>query len=697
MNMYLAHTPVQELWCFDRITLADANVNKKTAPKNSGGVLSGGSGVVLCSWCGRVCTSGGRRGTSAFQLPTTSGDRHFCSEVCFTQCRRASFKKSKVCDWCRHVRPTVTYVDFTDGDHQLQFCSDKCLNQYKMQIFCRETEAHLQMHPHLNDLKPASSSGLITPDLWLRDCSQNSEVDSGPEGDNQIESPTSPAPATSPSASSEPTEPVNLSTQANTRGDSHRLSPPLGRRSPLSMRHTSSRASEVLSPGPPPAPRYGRPRLRDRRESLRDVGRPRSVRASLQLAHTANHDTDKLDEQIRLPAIRVRQLEAPQQQDQVPIDRDMSDSIGLSGDNSNEVSSPHPSSQPPALSLGGLGGGLGGLLPMVGGAPLLMPHMLPPDLPRTPLLPHLLLQHPELLRPPPLRHPLLQAPPAPAPPTPAPPTVPPPAPGQVKVQKSLLPPVTVLIPCPIPIPIPIPIPFPLPVPITNKTEGTESRPTVVPAKETVGRHRTTPRKESNRAGSVITGPIGASGNSNSSNSQSITAAAQPNPPPTTSSSSSSESERNTLPRPDRERRSILRYTSDVYEINGMFLPKDSTWEAPEPLHLRRALVGESGHAAPYEYKSDFDSHGISRSPSPETREDSKEALSSLTKMRDEDSNAPKKLLDEENDINMTGADTTKFRSSTPTTISSPSSSSGRKRHTTSEHQQPLPKKKHLLV
>lgn len=54
--------------------------------------------------------------------------------------------------------------------------SDKCLNQYKMQIFCRETEAHLQMHPHLNDLKPASSSGLITPDLWLRDCSQTSEA-----------------------------------------------------------------------------------------------------------------------------------------------------------------------------------------------------------------------------------------------------------------------------------------------------------------------------------------------------------------------------------------------------------------------------------------------------------------------------------------------------------------------------------------
>lgn len=89
---------------------------------SGGGASIGATGLVLCSWCGRVCGGGGQRGSSAFQLSTTSGELHFCSEVCFTQCRRASFKKSKVCDWCRHVRPTVTYVDFTDGDHQLQFC-----------------------------------------------------------------------------------------------------------------------------------------------------------------------------------------------------------------------------------------------------------------------------------------------------------------------------------------------------------------------------------------------------------------------------------------------------------------------------------------------------------------------------------------------------------------------------------------------
>ena len=105
----------------------------------------------------------------------------------------------QVCDWCKHVRHTVNFVDFQDGEVQLQFCSEKCLNQYKMNIFCTETQEHLkQIQSHLNEerknaaLSPggASSSSLsskgvseaasassaakktddnilITPDLWL--------------------------------------------------------------------------------------------------------------------------------------------------------------------------------------------------------------------------------------------------------------------------------------------------------------------------------------------------------------------------------------------------------------------------------------------------------------------------------------------------------------------------------------------------
>ncbi|KAL3216129.1 hypothetical protein MRX96_033153 [Rhipicephalus microplus] len=139
---------------------------------------------ILCAWCQKV-------GMKLFTLRTTTGSKAFCSELCFTQCRRASFKKNKVCDWCKHVRHTVNYVDFQDGEQQLQFCSDKCLNQYKMNIFCRETQAHLQMHPHLQDAAAACkvASGLITPDLWLRDCksSQQSGASNGHDGSSERE------------------------------------------------------------------------------------------------------------------------------------------------------------------------------------------------------------------------------------------------------------------------------------------------------------------------------------------------------------------------------------------------------------------------------------------------------------------------------------------------------------------------------
>ncbi|XP_053201592.1 sine oculis-binding protein homolog A-like isoform X2 [Panonychus citri] len=94
------------------------------------------NGHVLCAWCQKI-------GSKVFSLRTHNGFKAFCSELCFAQCRRASFKKNKVCDWCKHVRHTVNYVDFHTGEQTLQFCSDKCLNQYKMNIFCRETQAHL--------------------------------------------------------------------------------------------------------------------------------------------------------------------------------------------------------------------------------------------------------------------------------------------------------------------------------------------------------------------------------------------------------------------------------------------------------------------------------------------------------------------------------------------------------------------------
>lgn len=121
-----------------------------------------------CGWCKRVISIG------SSEFSATSEGMKFCSESCFSQSRRSAYKQKKTCDWCKHIRHAVRYVDFQDGASQLQFCSDKCLNQYKMQIFCKETQAHLDLNPHLKDAGKASNENLITPDLWMRNCRSRS-------------------------------------------------------------------------------------------------------------------------------------------------------------------------------------------------------------------------------------------------------------------------------------------------------------------------------------------------------------------------------------------------------------------------------------------------------------------------------------------------------------------------------------------
>ncbi|XP_050308980.1 sine oculis-binding protein homolog [Anthonomus grandis grandis] len=112
-----------------------------------------------CGWCGKSIEENNS---------VVSATAAFCSELCFSQSRRASFKRNKTCDWCRHSHHTVSYVELQDNSTQLQFCSDSCLNQYKMHIFCRETQAHLELHPHIHE--GDSSGNLITPDLWMKNC-----------------------------------------------------------------------------------------------------------------------------------------------------------------------------------------------------------------------------------------------------------------------------------------------------------------------------------------------------------------------------------------------------------------------------------------------------------------------------------------------------------------------------------------------
>lgn len=78
----------------------------------------------------------------------------------------------QVCDWCKHVRHTKEYLDFGSGEERLQFCSTKCLNQYKMDIFYREARAALitssPNRPNQEGRADAIVTGqkLLTPESW---------------------------------------------------------------------------------------------------------------------------------------------------------------------------------------------------------------------------------------------------------------------------------------------------------------------------------------------------------------------------------------------------------------------------------------------------------------------------------------------------------------------------------------------------
>ncbi|XP_054910514.1 sine oculis-binding protein homolog isoform X1 [Poeciliopsis prolifica] len=130
---------------------------------------------IVCVWCQK-------EGVKRYSLCMGSELKSFCSEKCFAACRRAYFKRNKardedlhvetspqrphpedsprlvlkmntsvrslspvpqVCDWCKHIRHTKEYLDFGSGEERLQFCSIKCLNQYKMDVFYREARAAL--------------------------------------------------------------------------------------------------------------------------------------------------------------------------------------------------------------------------------------------------------------------------------------------------------------------------------------------------------------------------------------------------------------------------------------------------------------------------------------------------------------------------------------------------------------------------
>ncbi|XP_068087351.1 sine oculis-binding protein homolog isoform X2 [Hyperolius riggenbachi] len=83
-----------------------------------------------------------------------------------------AYARMWVCDWCKHIRHTKEYLDFGDGERRLQFCSAKCLNQYKMDIFYKETQANLPaglcntLHPPPDSKAEGTGVQLLTPDSW---------------------------------------------------------------------------------------------------------------------------------------------------------------------------------------------------------------------------------------------------------------------------------------------------------------------------------------------------------------------------------------------------------------------------------------------------------------------------------------------------------------------------------------------------
>ncbi|XP_071018711.1 sine oculis-binding protein homolog B-like isoform X3 [Oncorhynchus clarkii lewisi] len=181
---------------------------------------------IVCVWCQK-------EGVKRYSLCMGTELKSFCSEKCFAACRRAYFKRNKardedlhvgerspqhtpadnsprlvlnsggarslspvpqVCNWCKHVRHTKEYLDFGAGEERLQFCSTKCLNQYKMDVFYREARATLTSSSPgrpTQEGRPESTGGvqnqkLLTPESWSSNAGDVRGTTRSPKGQTPI-------------------------------------------------------------------------------------------------------------------------------------------------------------------------------------------------------------------------------------------------------------------------------------------------------------------------------------------------------------------------------------------------------------------------------------------------------------------------------------------------------------------------------
>lgn len=303
-----------------------------------------------------------------------------------------------------------------------------------MNIFCKETQAHLQLHPHLKEHAvasgqgrvagaaggPSSSSGstLITPDLWMRDCRSESPESAKSQSPERLPSPIIEITTPTPGRDSPPSSPY---LDDDMKPTNLTLSPKP--KPPLSLENANHRMSKKIN-------------------GLRARKGARSKRSS------------RISAPIVTPQVEVSAVNA---------------NINSSSPRSSNSGSPPKNPPPPTM------------IPPMPPYPLPPSHLLPPDHPlhRPPFLspgffppPHVLAEfaarfpmprhqmrkpHPPNTLPPllPLNRHMHIPPPMnfPAPPQPPPPLPP-----------SLLPPPTLMVPYPVLIPIPIPIPILIPIP-----------------------------------------------------------------------------------------------------------------------------------------------------------------------------------------------------------------------------------------
>ncbi|XP_029972822.1 sine oculis-binding protein homolog A isoform X2 [Salarias fasciatus] len=401
---------------------------------------------IMCAWCQKV-------GVKRYSLSMGSELKSFCSEKCFAACRRAYFKRNKlgyirnyaardddglggklpqhsftqdtprlvfktnsdvlVCDWCKHIRHTKEYLDFGAGERRLQFCSAKCLNQYKMDIFYKETQAALPGalcnpgHGASGEGKPECSGGvqLLTPESWgtpLTDLRRKAPSPGGPSGTCTL--PLSTSSATSPSDTAAVCSPSSSSSAKIPTPRPHEsptLPPP-----PVPTLHPSV----GVPPGSPPM-----------------VMTPRGP--------------------MPLPLFMEHQM---MQQIRPPFLRPSAHPAGPNSPLSNPII-PGIGPPPPPRTLGPASS------PMH--RPLLSPHVHPSSNPNPGMMP----PHPGLHMPglPPFP-PVNMMPNGPIP-------LPPMMNFGMPSLAPLVPPPTLLVPYPVIVPLPVPIPIPIPIPFNPKS------------------------------------------------------------------------------------------------------------------------------------------------------------------------------------------------------------------------------------